>query len=201
MNHPSSRLSNHILITLITILCISNLRTTSGCTRAKPNPVYKTFIRKACNTTGFPILCRSTLYPYASRIKNDTVRLCNVSLSLTLNSTRHAYLTTSKVPKQIKLTHREVAVVKDCIENIDDAVYELRRSLHSMKLLGGKDREFQISNIQTWVSAALTDEDTCLEGFTEQKVRLKVKNRIKKSVVKVSRMTSNTLAFINSLTY
>ncbi|KAI4332637.1 hypothetical protein L6164_017529 [Bauhinia variegata] len=205
MNHQSSTSYYHILVTLIIILFISNLSTAFGSTKSKAtissNPVYKTYIQKACNTTRFPVLCCTTLYPFASRIKEDDVKLSKISLSLTLNATRSAYFSISNALKQSRLTHTEVAVVKDCVDNIKDAVYELRQSFHSIELLGGKDRDFQVSNIQTWVSAALTDEDTCIEGFNEQKVSPEVKNRIKMSVIKVARMTSNTLAFINSLTY
>lgn len=42
-----------------------------------------------------------------------------------------------------------------------------------MKTLGslkGSDIEFQIANIKTWISAAITDEDTCTEGFEERNI-------------------------------
>lgn len=54
-----------------------------------------------------------------------------------------------------------------------------------------------MGNAQTWVSAALTNEDTCLDGFKE--VDGEVKSDVKKRISKVARVTSNALCFINRL--
>ena len=56
-----------------------------------------------------------------------------------------------------------------------------------------------MNNIQTWVSAALMNEDTCTEGFEEAEA---TDGRLKKSVRRgvdqmISHLTSNALAFIN----
>ncbi|THU65507.1 hypothetical protein C4D60_Mb05t04400 [Musa balbisiana] len=48
--------------------------------------------------------------------------------------------------------------MKDCMETLGDSVSELQESLTAMGRLGGKSKRFRISNMQTWVSAALTDD-------------------------------------------
>lgn len=92
-------------------------------------------------------------------------------------------------------------MVKDCIENIKDSVDELKQSVTAMTNLGGADIQYQLDDIKTWVSASLTDEDTCTEGFDEQKVSTTVKNTINKSIVTVARLASNALSLIDSLNY
>ncbi|VVA93676.1 unnamed protein product [Arabis nemorensis] len=52
-----------------------------------------------------------------------------------------------------------------------------------------------ISDVQTWVSTALTDDDTCMDGFG--RARTVVKDLVRQHVVKVARLTSNALALIN----
>lgn len=54
-----------------------------------------------------------------------------------------------------------------------------------------------MSNVQTWVSAALTNEDTCVDGF--QDVDGKVKSDVKRRITNVAKVTSNALCMINQL--
>ncbi|OMO98098.1 Pectinesterase inhibitor [Corchorus olitorius] len=68
-----------------------------------------------------------------------------------------------------------------------------------MANLQASDREAQMENIRTWVSAALTDEGTCTDEFDGQKVSDAVNKRIKKTVLKLAKLTSNCLALIDNL--
>ncbi|KAJ6358368.1 hypothetical protein OIU76_000132 [Salix suchowensis] len=82
-----------------------------------------------------------------------------------------------------------------------DSIDELKQSLKALGSLKGSDIEFQIATVQTWVSAAITDEDTCTEGFDEMNITGEVMIKIRKSIVNVGRLTSNALALINKLSY
>ncbi|KVI04553.1 Pectinesterase inhibitor [Cynara cardunculus var. scolymus] len=90
---------------------------------------------------------------------------------------------------------REVAAMKDYIEMLSDSVYELNGSLEEMNRSGSKDSELVINDIQTWVSSAMTDEDTCSEGFVNDP---KMKSMVRGKIVNVAHLTSNALALINS---
>ncbi|CAF1840470.1 BnaC04g20020D [Brassica napus] len=55
-----------------------------------------------------------------------------------------------------------------------------------------------MSDVKTWVSAALTNDDTCMDGFGQSAgAKAAVKDLVRGHVIKVSRMTSNALALIN----
>lgn len=84
---------------------------------------------------------------------------------------------------------------------MQDSVYELKQSLQAMSKLKGDDKEFQMANAKTWVSAAITDEDTCMDGFTGRKVNAAVKYKIKNGILGVMRLSSNALSLINKLEY
>jgi len=55
---------------------------------------------------------------------------------------------------------------------------------------------FQMSNVQTWLSAALTDEETCTDGFKDIHDEPR-KDDICARVDDVKKMTSNALALVN----
>ncbi|KAJ7949593.1 21 kDa protein-like, partial [Quillaja saponaria] len=204
-SHTQIPTLHSLLIKLVTLIFIvSNLSTTvarqtTTTTTTNSFRIYRTYVARACKSTLYPSLCYRTLVSHSLAIKKDHLRLCKFSLSKTVNSTRAAYLTISKTLKQGRLTRYEAPVVKDCVENVKDSLEKLRNSLNTMGNLRGKNKAFEIDNIKTWMSAAITDEDTCMEGFKEMKVNGKVKNKIRISVGHVARMTSNALALINHL--
>ncbi|GJX58860.1 pectinesterase inhibitor 10-like protein [Tanacetum coccineum] len=90
---------------------------------------------------------------------------------------------------------RQVAAMKDCMELLSDSVYQMKKSLGEMNRPGSKDFGLVMSDIQTWVSTALKDEDTCSEGFANDP---KMKNVVRGKVVNVVHLTSNALGLINS---
>ena len=92
-----------------------------------------------------------------------------------------------------------MAIIKDCIENIKDSIDELKQSLNEMGHLGRSNVKAQIYDIRTWVSAALTDENTCTDGFDGVSVSKTVKNTIRKSILSVATPTSNALSLISIL--
>ncbi|CAN1154561.1 Pectinesterase inhibitor 10 [Linum perenne] len=89
------------------------------------------------------------------------------------------------------LNHRAAAA--DCMEEVEDAVEELGNSV------AGPEFCRVISDVQSWVSAAETDDDTCTEeGFDEAAaVNRNVKRIVERHVGRISRFTSNALALVN----
>ncbi|KAL4278438.1 hypothetical protein GQ457_03G018520 [Hibiscus cannabinus] len=85
--------------------------------------------------------------------------------------------------------------LSDCVEQISDSVEELSMTLGELKHLREETLGFQLSNAQTWVSVALTNEYTCLDGF--EGVEGKVKSEVKRKMSNVVKITSNVLYMIN----
>ncbi|EOA34128.1 hypothetical protein CARUB_v10021629mg [Capsella rubella] len=157
------------------------------------------FIRTCCNTTLYPDLCFSTLSSFANSIQNDSNRLARVAISFTLHNTIHllTYLQNTY--------HRDhpTPVLKDCFENLKDAVDEMRGSMKQMKELvsssGGSVQsfKFQMSNVKTWLSAALTNEYTCTDGFKDVHEDNSTKDDVCSRVDAVKKLTSNALSLVN----
>ena len=121
------------------------------------------------------------------------MELANAALCVSLKGAQSSSNKVMKISKGQGLSPREAGVIRDCIGNMQDSVDELQQSLMAMKdLQEAPDFRMKMSDIVTWVSAALTDEDTCMEGFEGD-----VKSTIRRYIESVAQLTSNALALIN----
>ncbi|XP_010431474.2 PREDICTED: 21 kDa protein-like isoform X2 [Camelina sativa] len=158
------------------------------------------FIRKSCNTTLYPDLCFSTLSSFANSIQNDSNRLARVAISFTLHNTLDLL---SYLQNSYNRDHHPTPVLKDCFENLKDAVDDMRGSMKQMKELVSASSgsvqsfRFQMSNVKTWLSAALTDEYTCTDGFKDVHEDNSIRDDVCTRVDAVKKLTSNALALVN----
>ncbi|GFY84316.1 plant invertase/pectin methylesterase inhibitor superfamily protein [Actinidia rufa] len=194
----------HILTFLSTVLLLIISHFTqplAAATATTPN-AYTTFIRTSCANTTYPSLCSKTLSPYAADVKSNPLRLCNAALSVSLASAINASATVSKFSLQKGILPRDATAIKDCIENIGDSVDELKQSLKAMSSIGrNANKQFQMANVKTWTSAAITDANTCTDGLAGTKVSAGVKSNIRSVIKSFIRVTSNALFLINHLNY
>ncbi|KAJ4712835.1 21 kDa protein-like [Melia azedarach] len=84
--------------------------------------------------------------------------------------------------------------MRDCVEELGASVDELQTSIADMGSGGGKDFGLRMSDIQTWVSAAVTGEDTCMNGFSG----INVKATVRTHILNIAHIRSNALALVNS---
>lgn len=159
---------------------------------------YTEFIKASCNTTLYPQLCYKSLSEFAEKIHASPKLLANTSISVTLKEAESTFITMKNMSRYKGLTVGERAALRDCVEVTDDSVYELQRSMDQMDHMddGSTQFAFEISNVQTWVSAALTDYSTCMDGFYNVNEGY-VKAKVCKYAVNVSQLTSIALTFIN----
>ncbi|XP_059443700.1 pectinesterase inhibitor 9 [Corylus avellana] len=158
------------------------------------------FIKASCKATRYPALCVHCLSRYASAIRHNERQLAQTALSVSLARARSAAAFVAKMTKVRGIKAREYQGVKDCIENLGDSVDRLSQSLRELGHFGravGQDFLWHMSNVQTWVSAALTDDSTCLDGFAGRVLDGNVKATIQRRVNNVAQVTSNALALLN----
>ncbi|KAE8022410.1 hypothetical protein FH972_008212 [Carpinus fangiana] len=158
------------------------------------------FIKVSCSATSYPSLCVQSLSSHAAEIKKSPRQMAQTALSVSLARAQSANTFVSKMAKFKGLKAREYAAIKDCLDQMGDSVDRLSRSFQELKHIGqakGQDFLWHMSNVQTWVSAALTDENTCVDGFAGRAFDGKVKASIKARVVNVAQVTSNALALTN----
>ncbi|XAR70421.1 Pectinesterase [Bertholletia excelsa] len=194
----ASFLTHALTTTLFILLQLTTFMSSSSA--ARPTLTSKTstdFIRKSCANSLYPQLCYTTLVKYTDYIQTSPERLATTALSLALSATESSYGEIKTLIKTQKLKPREAAAMADCVDQISDSVDRLRQSAAEMAQIGGSSFEFHVSNVQTWVSAALTDDDTCMDGFGGKAMDGEVKAKVRKLVLGVAHLCSNALALIN----
>ncbi|KAE7998406.1 hypothetical protein FH972_002953 [Carpinus fangiana] len=154
-------------------------------------------VRSSCVHASYPNLCLRTLSSYAGSSSCKTPRdLARAAVKVSLSRTRRVSTYLAHVSASNSERQREA--LSDCAEQISDSVDSLSRTLGELKhLQEGEGFRWHMSNAQTWVSAAMTNEDTCLDGF--QDIDVKVKSDVKRKVTNLARVTSNALYMINRL--
>lgn len=187
----------NILLALFTLQFCNQINPNSA-TETFPSQTYVTYIKTSCNVTIYPRLCYRSLAVFAEKIKTNPKLLAYTALNVTFAATKKTSVIVTTLSKRHGLKPIEAAAVQDCVEEIGESLDELQNSICEMGQLGNSDFWLQISDIQTWVSAALTYDDTCLDGFAERDMNGDVKSTVLRHVLKVAHLTSNALALVNS---
>lgn len=160
------------------------------------------FIRAQCRRTTYPSLCVESLSTYAATIQRSPKQLAQTALSVSLDRAQSTRAFVTKLSKFRGLRGREYAALRDCLEEMADSVDRLSSSVQELKNMGrarGPELLWHISNAQTWVSAALTDDSTCSDGFAGRALNGRIKASIKTRMTGVAQVTSNALALINQM--
>lgn len=157
-------------------------------------------IRSSCRATEYPRLCVRSLSAFAGAIQNPA-QLADVALAVSLRTARSATAAMTKMAARRRrgMGRRAASVIGDCLETMGDSVDELRDSLRAIGRLNRRNVRLQISNIQTWVSAALTDDDTCMEELAGKAIDAEVRAAVRGHITRVAQLTRNALALINTL--
>lgn len=153
-------------------------------------------VHSSCVHASYPNICLRTLSSYSGPAKTPQ-DLAQAAVKVSLSRARRVSTYLNGVFGQGKGSKREQAAMSDCVEQISDSVEELGNTLTELKHLRSGTFRWQMSNVETWVSAALTNEDTCLDGFKD--VDGKLKADVKRKITNVARVTSNALYLINRL--
>lgn len=175
--------------------------TYAAATPSSSSSAAANFIKASCSTTRYPALCVQSLSAYANTVKLSHKELAEAALAVSLARAQAAREFVTRSAKLKGLKAREYEAVKDCLEEMGDTVDRLGKSMKELKGMGsqskGQDFVWHVSNVETWVSAALTDENTCMDGFSGKATEGRLKTSIRARVVDMAQVTSNALALVN----
>ncbi|XP_047325015.1 pectinesterase inhibitor 11-like [Impatiens glandulifera] len=160
------------------------------------------FIQVSCRATTYPTVCVQSLAGYASTIQKSHRKLAHTALSVSLEQAQSTRAFVNKLTKFKGLKSKEIEAIQDCLEEMNDSVDRISQSVQELKTIGssrGQSQDFfwHMSNVQTWVSAALTDDTTCMDGFSDKGFNPRIKASIKTRVTNTAQLTSNALSLIN----
>ncbi|CAL9113620.1 unnamed protein product [Musa acuminata var. zebrina] len=184
---------------LSVVLIAAAFFASAGALTAAPVGGPSDFIRSSCRVTQYPRLCERCLSTYKLPIRRSPRGVALAALSVSVDKARAASAFARRTSAGTR--SREAGAVKDCVETMQDSVDQLRQSVAEMGRLGrARSPRFawHLSNVQTWVSAALTDADTCLDSLSQNAGPV-IRAAIRKRVVEVAQVTSVALALVNRI--
>ncbi|KAL0321549.1 UNVERIFIED_CONTAM: putative pectinesterase/pectinesterase inhibitor 34 [Sesamum calycinum] len=146
-------------------------------------------LSKACSRTRYPTLCVNSLLDFPGALTASDKDLVHISVNMTLQKFGRALYSASEI-SNLNMDPRVRSAYEDCLELLQDSVDLLSRSLTSVASGGGPGGSTQ--DVLTWLSASLTNQDTCTEGFDE--LNGYVKSQMSDRLKDLSELVSNCLA-------
>ncbi|WVZ78555.1 hypothetical protein U9M48_026247 [Paspalum notatum var. saurae] len=207
-----SRRAPLLPLLLLLLAATATVLTTAAAPSGGGAAAASDFIRRSCRATQFPSVCVQSLASYGGSPSppRSPRELARAALSVSADRARaaSAYVGRLCAGKGSGVAAKgagkaAAGPVRDCMENLADSVGHLRDAAQEMGGAGMAGRaatpafKWHLSNVQTWCSAALTDENTCLDGLASRGVDAATRAAIRGKVVEVAQVTSNALALVN----
>ncbi|XP_059642989.1 pectinesterase 3 [Cornus florida] len=155
-------------------------------------------LRAVCSVTQYPDSCFTTIsslnHPLSSS-KPDPELIFNLSLQVAVNELTH--LSKTLIPKSNDPGTE--SALRDCVDLFGAALSQLNRSAASMGVGSAEEMmtEVKINDMKTWISAAMTDGETCLDGLEE--MGSTVLDEVRSKVQKSKEYMSNSLAILANI--
>ncbi|CAM8900513.1 unnamed protein product [Rhodiola kirilowii] len=160
-------------------------------------------ISKACRKTRYPNLCVNSLSAFPGAAAASQTDLVHISFNLTLQKFGRALYSTSDLAA-LRMDQRVRSAYEDCVELLDDSIDALTRSLLSVSPGQNNNNNQQqqqrrgsTSDVMTWLSTALTNHDTCTDGFTAVNGG-EVKTQMVQHLSDLAELVSNCLAIFSA---
>ncbi|KAJ6305954.1 hypothetical protein OIU78_021312 [Salix suchowensis] len=152
---------------------------------------------QACSHVGNQSSCLTNFQAELEKSSPTAHSVLHAALRATLDEAMRAIDMITKF-NSLSVSYREQIAIEDCKELLDFSVSELAWSLAEMnKIRAGIKNVHYEGNLKAWLSAALSNPDTCLEGFEGTDRHLE--NFIRGSLKEVTQLIGNVLALYTQL--
>lgn len=147
--------------------------------------VLSNLVKSVCSQTRFPHRCVSSLASYRGFETASLDILISLALTESMEQTQHAYELSMSLDSDM-MNERERAAWQDCVELFQDTLDSLNVCLSNNSVK---------KDIPNLLSAALTNQETCLNGFLDFNLTdsSNIKALMSSRAVNVSELTSNLL--------
>lgn len=152
-------------------------------------------IRDLCQNTYYQKTCISTLSKGTN--SSDSTTLISVGFQIAIHELGRVMNKTRSLQEAAK-DPKMAEAYKTCRKLLDDSIYDLKSTADRVESLDITDFKTLSNDIKTWLTGALTYQETCLDCFEDTKGEEAEKM---KKLLNLSReLTVNGLALANSLT-
>ncbi|ONK75141.1 uncharacterized protein A4U43_C03F13790 [Asparagus officinalis] len=151
----------------------------------------------SCAAARHPDLCYSAISASPHLIPsisshNDVI---HASLNLAISSIQNSSSHLQTIPlSSATLTRRERNALQDCVRLFQDSLEELRLAEADLVNASG----FDAVDVEFLISGAMTNHETCIDGFSHDEVDRRLRARVLDGVDHVIRMCANSLAMVRN---
>ncbi|CAN0902886.1 Pectinesterase 3 [Linum grandiflorum] len=196
-------------LTLLPLLIILTCRTTTSTfvgNTQKYNSLSasrKAILTSSCSNTKHPDVCISSLAstPVHTSL-NTQMDVIKASINVTCTSVRRNIAAVNKLLSTTKdISPRARSALQDCVETMDESLDELHVALADLdEYPNKKSITKHADDLKTLLSAAMTNQETCLDGFSHDDSEKKVRKSLQTGPVRVEKMCGNALGMIVNMT-
>ncbi|KAJ0983751.1 hypothetical protein J5N97_002107 [Dioscorea zingiberensis] len=187
-------------LVLIAIIVVAVVATNRGSSEDKtdgntPSASLSTTIKAICDATLHPSSCLATLAPLANSNSLDPTKLFLFSVEAAMSELSKASKAFVELAREGSgVDKMSLAALTDCRELIDLAIDHLNDSISSPDISSGD----VVEDLKTWLSASITNQDTCIDGLTNSTDEL-MKSRVLNAMKNSTELTSNSLAILTEV--
>ncbi|XP_010937249.1 pectinesterase [Elaeis guineensis] len=192
-----------VLAALITTTSILIARRTATASSDDPT-VSHAILRSSCRSARFPDLCYSAIAatPPLVHTISKPKDVIHASLNLTITAIERSFRHVERLSAAAaNLTARERTALHDCLEMFDESLDELRLTDADLRAYpAGKPLRRHALDLEILVSAAMTNQESCADGFSHGDVDRRLRSELVSGLMHVTRMCRNALAMIKNMT-
>lgn len=158
-------------------------------------------LKNSCSSTLYPDLCYSAIatVPGATAKLASKKDVIEKSLNLTTKAVEQNFKAVKKLTKSKHLTKREKVALHDCLETIDETLDELHDAVKDLQLYPAKKSLSQhADDLKTLISSAITNQETCLDGFSHDDADKRIRQALLAGQVPINLLIlSQVFNFLN----
>ncbi|KAL9683825.1 hypothetical protein QQ045_021252 [Rhodiola kirilowii] len=148
-----------------------------------------------CQTTDHKQICEESLKPYAGNT-TDPKELIKIAFNVTIQHIREA-ARKSDTLRELEKDPRTSAALENCHEMMVYSINDIKASFHRMGALDASKIDDILADLKVWLSAAITYQETCLDGF--ENTTGTAEGKMRDALNASSQLTSNALAMVTQL--
>ncbi|CAM0901962.1 unnamed protein product [Alopecurus aequalis] len=151
-----------------------------------------------CGGTLYPDLCLSMLATIPDLHKKTLPVVIETTCNRTETEVTTMSANCSSLLRDSSLTARDRLALLDCKELLSTTMDDLRLTISDLERQPSGGRRLTVDEVKTVLSAAITNQQTCLDGFSYQKGG-EMRRYVEPGIRHIARMVSNSLAMSTKL--
>lgn len=165
-------------------------------------PSFSNSIKAICNLTQYPDSCVTSISSIkGANTTTDPEQLFKLSLQVASD----ALSALASFPDSISIPTKDARLkraISDCTDMFQEAIDRVQESISSVTPTDADEKMLtapKINDIRTWLSAAMTNQESCLDGFEGTTEEEKLKQKFGSAMKNSSEFISNSLAIVSGM--